>query len=721
MNIDAKIARALKLHRDGSFIKAEKLYNTIIEEDPNNFDVLHLLAMLISDKGDNIKAIGMLDKCIAIKPDFIIAKTNKARVLLRDAKPQEALQILNEIKFKYAFDPEIHFISAQAYSTIGLEDKAIAELCLYIDLKPNDFNGHFNLGCIYQKRLNFSLAVTAFNKAINISKNSADAYMNLGVSLAQLGRLKEAIQAFQYCLQMNPKSSSAYTNIGFALKEQGKYDDAVEAFNKAITINENMAEAYAGIGYTLQAKKIFKEAVISLEKAYDLFPKQDYLLGKLLHSKLHICEWLQYDELYKNLLEGIANNERVCTPFTAITICDSPQIHLEATKVFVQSQELSVKKTNIYSANITRNSLINIGYFSADFYNHATSYLIAEVFENHDQTKFNISAFLLSNRHNDEMTKRISSSVNNFFDVAEYTDEEISKFARDKRLDIAIDLKGYTEGARPKVFTYGCAPLQVNYLGYPGTLASEVYDYIIVDEVVVPNNQQDYYAEKLAYMPSCYQPNDKFRKISNHKPRREDLELPNNSFIFGSFNNNYKIQPHLLDIWCQILKSVKNSILWIYVDSNIAAENLLNEVFKRGIHKKRINFAYKMPLPEHLARISCADLMLDTFPCCGHTTTSDALWAGLPVLTKIGQSFSARVSASLLKEMDLSELIAHTEEDYINMAIYYAQNFDKLIEIRKKIGNNKVKSRLFNNKVYTKNLENLYISFLRADRDADYI
>lgn len=708
MAILAKLKRAIQSHNKGDYKKASRLYSEIITSDPNNFDALHLLGMLNADTGEEFHALKLIDKAIAIKPDFILARMNKARILLKYHKPQEAIKLLNQIKLETRIDAEILFLCAHAYSDAGLYDKAIAELNSYMNIDKSSYRAFYNLGSLHQIISDFDTAVLYYNKAINICERSIEAHLNLGVSQAKLGRISEAIATFNKCLAIDPKSSSTYTNLGFALKEQGDYHKSIDAFDAAISLDPTQSDAYSGYGYSLIAQKLYKQAIPYLETAYKLNPAQDFLLGKIIHAKLHICDWVDFDYFKEKLVDGIKNNERVSTPFIAVTMFDDSLVHQNASKIFAESLKFPICNVNFCKPNLNTTKRIKIGYFSADFYNHATSYLIAELFQNHDREKFDIVALSFTKAAPDEMTKRIIGSVTNFFDVAEKEDSYISHFSREIGIDIAVDLKGYTDASRPRIFLNRCAPTQINYLGYPGTLSSSVYDYIIVDEIVAPKDQQIFYSETFAYMPNCYQPNDRFRKISNNVPTRAKYGLPENSFVFCSFNNNYKIHPHMFDIWSYILKSVTNSCLWIYIDNDDANQNIVIEAERRGIDQSRIIFATKVPLSDHLARHQCADLMLDTYPCCGHTTTSDSLWAGLPVLTRIGNSFPARVSASLLKSMDIDQLITNSEEEYVKMAIFFGQNPDKLMQIRRSLEINKTKAKLFNNKQYATDLENLY-------------
>ena len=355
------------------------------------------------------------------------------------------------------------------------------------------------------------------------------------------------------------------------------------------------------------------------------------------------------------------------------------------------------------------NKKIRIGYYSADYYEHATSYLIAELIELHDKSKFEIFGFSFGPDQDDKMRKRISKAFDQFIDVNLKSDKEVAQLSRDLKIDIAVDLKGFTQFSRFGIFVERCAPIQVNYLGHPGTLGADCIDYIIADKVLIPQKNQKDYSEKIIYLPHCYQVNDSNKKISDKVFTKKELGLPEDGFVFCCFNQSYKITPYVFDIWTRLLKRIDGSVLWLIKDSDIGVNNLKKEAQKRGVEPDRIIFADKISNAEHLARHRLADLFIDTFPYTAHTTCSDALWSSLPVVTRIGQSFVSRVSASLLTAIGLSELITKKEKEYEELAFKIANNKSLLNEIKKKLNKNKLIKPLFNTKLFTKNIESAFI------------
>jgi predicted O-linked N-acetylglucosamine transferase (SPINDLY family) len=349
---------------------------------------------------------------------------------------------------------------------------------------------------------------------------------------------------------------------------------------------------------------------------------------------------------------------------------------------------------------------------------------MAGLFELHNRDQFELIAFSFGPTTNDGMRQRLQEAFDQFIEVGNMLDVEVAKFSRELGIDIAIDLKGFTGDSRPNIFANRAAPIQVNYLGYPGTMGASYIDYIIADSILIPPELQQYYTEKVVYLPDSYQANDRKREISNRKFTRAEVGLPDNSFVYCCFNNNYKILPEVFEIWMRLLNTVERSVLWLLEDNPTAAKNLKSEAAQRGIDPGRLIFAPRLPTPDHLARHALADLFIDTFPCNAHTTASDALWAGLPLLTVQGESFASRVASSLLSAIGLTELITYTLEEYETLAIELANNQQKLKGIRHKLAQNRDTTPLFDTPQFTKHLENAYLQMYeryQADLPPEHI
>ena len=550
-------------------------------------------------------------------------------------------------------------------------------------------------------------AEAVYQKLLEIDPRNADALHLLGVIAHQIGHHQSAVDMIGQAIVLKPDYAEAYANRGVALKELKQLDAAVASYDKAIVLKPDYAEAYSNRGVALQELKQLDAAVASYDKAIVLKPDYEYLFGTKLHIKMHLCDWQDFKHNVSELSLKIQSNVKAsaCFPLLALPIGLADQR---------KSAEIwNIDKNPLMSSlgPITKRSRqpkIRIGYYSADFHNHATAYLMAELFERHDKGKIELIAFSYGPNKNDEMRNRVKKAFNQFIDVTAMSDKAIAQLSRELGIDIAIDLKGLTQDTRLGIFSYKAAPIQVSYLGYPGTLGVDYIDYLIADKTLIPQKSQQNYSEKIVYLPHSYQVNDRQRIISHKQFTKQELGLPQEAFVFCCFNNNYKITPDLFDSWVRILKAVDASVLWLLEDNQTAAANLRKEAHLRGVDPARLVFAKRMNLPEHLARHRLAELFLDTFPYNAHTTASDALWAGLPVLTCMGESFASRVAGSLLNAIELPELVKDTQTDYEVLAIELATNPAKLKAIKGKLEKNRLTTPLFDTAVFAKHIETAY-------------
>ena len=451
----------------------------------------------------------------------------------------------------------------------------------------------------------------------------------------------------------------------------------------------------------------YDEAVVCFTKLIKNAPDFDFAKGRLLNAKMYICDWIGLTKLYDLIKKDIFLNKKSAWPFGHQAICDSEaELHLCA-KIYAVTKypDHNIRPS---TAKIDKNVRIRIGYLSGEFRQQATSILITQLFEFHDKNAFEIFAFDNGFDDGGELRRRINCAFDGVIQISKLSNPETVAAIKDKKIDILVNLNGYFGSARQTVFSYKPSPIQVNYLGFPGTLGSEYVDYLIADSTVIPESSQQHYSEKIIYLPNSYQVNDNKRPISNIVFSKKEQGLPDSGFVFCSFNNNYKITPKMFDRWMRILKRVQGSVLWLIEDNPWVVNNLQKEAEQREVKAERIVFAKRVPLAEHLARHKLADLFLDTLPYNAHTTASDALWAGLPVLTCLGTTFPGRVAASLLKAIDLPELITRTQKDYEALAIELATDAAKLAHFKQKLTNNRLSTMLFNTQLYTKHIEAAY-------------
>ena len=652
------------------------------------------------------EAIALYDQAITLKADYAEAYFNKASTYQKLALYAEALETYD---FAITINPEY----AEAYNNKGniyqlLEryEEAIQLYHAAINCNSTYAKPHFNLGVSYQEIGQLQKALEAYNGAIQLDPNSAETYSNKGVALFKMHSFAEAFGAYNKALELNAKYAEVYNNRGILNFECGDLESALKDFDVAIDMRQDYVEPYTHGAFVLSKLGKFEEAKATLVRAQSIDPKHDFLLGELMLTRMALNDWEHYYDDCSHLIEGIRSGNKVSVPFPTHAYTDNPEVQLKCAQIYLADSYFGVTRELIFKPKLD-SSRINIGYFSPDFGDHPVSYLLAELFERHDRSKFEISAFSFGPVRSGDWRDRIKTGVDHFYDVASMSDYEISVLARTAGIDIAVDLSGYTENCRPGIFYERAAPIQIGYIGFLGTTGAPYMDYIIADKVLIPNNLKRYYSEKIIYLP-CYQCNDSRKSPSDIEVTKRKFELPENGFIFCSFNNNFKITPEVFDSWMRILISVPNSVLWLYVGVEQAKKNILLSAKQNNIDSLRIIFAEKLPLPEHLARLHLADLFLDTYPYNAGATASGALKMGLPLLTRFGPSFSSRVGASLLTSLDLRELIASSMEDYERIAINLAHSPEALTGIKKKLQVALRDSPLFSAKMFAHNIELAY-------------
>ena len=582
--------------------------------------------------------------------------------------------------------------------------KSIEYYLKSISMDPNDANTHFNLGNSYKSNADFFNAIKSYKNAININPKFHIAYNNMGNALQEIGKPKEAIKSFLQAIRFKPNYSEAYNNLGVIYKKNGNLNYAQEAFLNAIKLDFNHSRAHFNLAKVYEDRGQLDMAIKSYTKSFEINPEfsQAYVSKLFLLANTSDFRAFSLFNKVKNKI-GIAGQH--VTPFSLLFAEDNPLNQQLRSKNWVKNNYFKTTK-NIVCKNLSHKK-IPIAYFSADFHDHPVSHLLCRVLELHNREDFEVHAFSYGIEKKDYMRNRIINSVDFFHDVKNLNDEKILNEVKKFNIQIAIDLTGYTNDARTELFSKRLAPIQINYLGFPSTMGTNFIDYIIADKIVIDEKFREFYSEKIINMPHSFMPTDNTRKISSKRINKRQFGLPDSSFVFCCFNNNYKIDPTVFSIWIRLLKNIKNSVLWLRKTNEWATKNLQNEVQKHGVDAKRLIFAEKVDMEVHLARHRLADLFLDTFNYNAHTTACEALWSGLPVITKVGKQFSARVGASLLDSIGLPELITHNSNDYEKKIFYYASDPKKLLDLKKKLHKKIKTSHLFNSEKYTKDLENL--------------
>lgn len=540
--------------------------------------------------------------------------------------------------------------------------------------------------------------------SVSLDPADADAHSNLGVAIRRLGRAEQSLDCFESALKLKPDISDFEQNLAIAYQDLYNFELAHHHYQRAVDLNPSNTNALQSNAEVLRELGRLSEALSSLQSALAMAPQQDGLLGAILGVKTVMASWGGYSELNAEIEIALSKGALPTTPFTLLATRDDPELQRKGAEAWVKKKGNSSGRASVPAKT---GGKLKLGYFSADYHNHPSMHLIAEILAKHDRTAFETWAFSYGPQIDDTWRKRSVDAVDHFIDVRGKSDKEIIDLTREVGIDIAVDLQVFTKHQRFDLFAKGLAPVQVNFLAYPGTSGSEAHDYIVADHVLIPAESREHYSEKVAYMPHSYQANCRDRDVANF-PSRFELGLPEDKFVFCCFNQIYKLTPEVFDLWCQILDQVKDSVIWIWVNHQIARDNLLREAQIRGIGADRFCFTNSLPVAEHLARLVHADIFLDTRPCNAHTSASDALRMGLPVLTRIGEAFASRVAASLLNAVSMPELITHSDEEYVAKAVELGNNPKKLEAVKAKLKGHLPTAPLFDSERYTRDLERLY-------------
>ena len=630
-----------------------------------------------------------------------------------------AKKLCEQLENNFINDANFYVLYGVVLFQLGNIRESIKKFDKSILINPKNPDAFYNRGNALSKVQDFKKAISSFDNSIDLNKNNPEAYNNKGSALLELNDFKEALVNFNKVLEINPNNFSARKNKAYLFEKKGDYEKSVYELTELLKFDKKNFEVILQLANNYFFLGKYDEALKKYEFAYKINNQFPGIHDGMLMVKLCMCDWNNFEELKKVLENNINNKSFNVPPYTASILFNSPEIIYESTKKWVDEKYKEISKTNIESfKNIySIKRKIRVGYFSADFHDHATSHLITRTLELHDKKTFQTFGFYFGPNSETESHKRVSKSFDKFFYVQNYHYKDIIQLSYKHKIDIAVDLQGHTRLSRFEIFLKRCAPIQVNFLTYPGTSGSSMIDYIIADKKLITNDMKKFYSEKIVYLPNSYQPNEEEKNISNKVFNKKELGLPEDKFIFCCFNSHQKINPSTFNVWCRILSENESSVLWLLENNKFSTENIYKEANHRGIDNKRIIFAPKVNINDHLARLKKADLFLDTFPYTAHTTCSDALRVGLPVLTREGNTFPSRVAASLLQTSGLKELITHSEDEYINKALLISKDTKYLKNLKKKAVSNKIRMPLFDNKLFTKNLEKAYKQMYRRKID----
>jgi predicted O-linked N-acetylglucosamine transferase (SPINDLY family) len=669
-------ATAFALHQQARLPEARALYEQILKDRPDHFGALLLLGLMELQDENPRRALELTARATVLEPHNPDACNYHGSALLESAQGR----------------------TDQVEAAIANFDRAIA-------LRPDYADAHYNRGNALLELRRYEDAIASYDRSIARNPAHPLALNNRGIALSDLNRHSEAIDSFNRAIALRCDDAQAYLNRGNALQELAQFQAAVASYDAAIALWPSSAQAHNNRGNALSQLQQWEPALRSYERARQLDPDLKFLPGACWHTRMRLCDWTGFEPATADLAGRIDADQAACLPLTALTVSDSARLHLEAARIFLR-EECPRAGAPVVFSNRRRHGRIRVGYFSADFRIHPVSLLLAEMIELFDRSRFEVIAYSFGPDTQDEMRRRLQHSFDRFLDVRDRSAADIALLARDMELDIAVDLGGFTTGARPGIFSQRAAPIQAGFLGYPATTAAPYMDYLFADVTTVPEAMRPFYSERIVYLPHSFMVHDSTRPIAPHTPTRAQAGLPPSGFVFCCFNACYKITPGIFDAWMQILKRVSGSVLWLSGDNATAANHLRRSAASRGVAAERLVFAPKLPSQsEHLRRISLADLFLDTLPYNAHATAADALWVGLPILTCAGEAFASRVTASLLSAIGLPELIAPTPCQYEARAIELATDGAELRAIRRKLAANRLTSPLFDTRLFTTHME----------------
>ncbi|MBF0302868.1 MAG: tetratricopeptide repeat protein [Desulfamplus sp.] len=740
------------LFEQGNFETAAKFFSKAIEYRADFAEAYFNLGLAEVRDGNNEKALPHFEKTIQLRPNICDAYTNIGNIYMDMNKTEAAIDIYRKALTLKPQDMVINVNLNLALQAINEMEEAEKVLSDALEYSPDSPELLLNLGNIYQNSNKSSEAIECYQKALKAAPNDVKINYNLGTTFMESGQYTDAIPFFEATLKLSPENTQALNNIGLVHFKIGDNQTALTYYEKAINLRDDFAEVHNNIGLVYKLLEQKKKAMQHFERAIEIDPqfgeafhnlaeiqRESHLYDEAFENSIKaialepdltpaythhsyllkwLCEWEEYDRI-KEQLDLLVTKEidtgKIVreTPFMNLIRVDDPVYNQKVAEHF--ARKISEKAKNLKAVfsfekcrtNREKNSKqkITVGYISANFRYHPLAHLLANLFRHHNRDEFKVNCYSMGPDDGSEYRKRFVEDSDIFRDIRNLNHVESAQLIFDDKVDILVDLMGYTQGSRLEINALRPAPLQVRYMGMPGTMGGNLFDYIIVDEIVLPRDQQKHYAEKFIYMPYTYQINDRSKKISQEPVTRQMFNLPEDSFVFCSFNTSYKTDPVIFSAWMDILRQTENSVLWLMPDIKRAGYNMHKVAAKNGINPERLIYTDNIPLEKHLARIGLADLALDTRTVGGAATTSDALWGGVPVITLLGNRFISRMSASILSAIGLDELIATNLDDYKKLAIQFAQDRDALKQLKAKLQKNIQTMPLFDTEGFTRHLE----------------
>ena len=672
-----QLRQAVAQHQGGHLDAAEAAYRAVLALHPAHLPAMQMLGVLLAQTGRHQEGVALLRQVVNANPNDPAARNNLGNALRE----------------------------------LGEHAEAAASFEQAIRLQPNFVDAWSNWGNALNDLQRYEDAVQAYSQALALQPQHANALNNRASALLGLRLHGQALRDFDQSIQLQPQVAETHMHRAVALLGLGQFEAALQSSDLALQMQPDMLKAHWSRVNALLSLKQYPAVAQACDTVLELDPDYPYAQGFALYARLAACDWQDYEQRVAAVREGVLAGKKTADPFGFLASAASAADELVCARNLQKSFEPPLR--GMPPPVRHRHQRLRVAYLSADLRRHATAYLMAELFERHDRSHFEVYAYSFGADDGSPMRQRLVNAFEHFHDVTQWSDERVAQHMREQEIDIAVDLKGYTSENRMRIFALRPAPIQVNYLGYPGTSGADFIDYLVGDAIVTPPEHDVFYSEKVIRLPGSYQVNDSQRAIAAEVPSRQACGLPAEGFVFCCFNNNYKINPPVFAVWMRLLQRVPGSVLWLLQDNPDAVTHLRAEAQARGVDPQRLVFAGRVPLPEHLARHHHAGLFLDTLPVNAHTTASDALWAGLPVLTCLGGSFAGRVAASLLHAVGLPELVTHDLPSYEAMAYALATSPDTLQQLKTTLAQQRERSTLFDASQFCRHLEQAYHAMYR--------
>jgi predicted O-linked N-acetylglucosamine transferase (SPINDLY family) len=767
----SRYASAVQAHREGRLAQAEALYREVLAVCPDHAEALHQLGLLAMRAGEVARGIELLERSLRVRADDPAVMLHLAKALTEAGRREAALDLFDRLLARGSSSPEAWFAHAtalmrfkepraaldsyerflsqrsaharawtgrgDALQDLGRLEEALASYERALALQPEQPEMLNNRGSTLRKLKRHEEALASYEEAVRLCPDLAPVHNNLGLTLLALGRIEEALLAFERALKLDPTHIEAHINRGNGLKDLMRPQAALDCYERALALDPACPEALSNRGNALMDLGAHGLALESYARALDALPDQPDILanqasallqlaryeqaahtfeqllqvaptyeqaqGNLLQCRLHVCAWERYTEDVTRVFAALERGQRVVPPFSTLALTDSARIQLRSSQLYAQA----IPTQRLALGARGGRSKLRLAYVSADLREHAVSYLMAGVFEEHDRGKFETTAISLLPRELSALGERVSAAFDGFVDVSRISDAEVVALMRELEIDIAVDLMGYTHRARPGIFARRAAPVQVSYLGYPGTLGAPFMDYILADDFIIPPETRAHYAEQVVYLPGCFQANDA-RSVIGPVPSKDHVGLPPEGLVLCSFNASYKLTPSVFDVWMRLLREIPSSVMWLLGDREDARANLRGAAVSRGVDPERLVFAPRVPYAQHLGRLGLADLFLDTLPYNAGTTASDALRVGVPVLTCVGEAMASRMAGSLLRSLGLPQLITRNLEEYERQALEICQP-ERLAAVRAELAVSLARAPLFDSAMCCQKLEAAYL------------